>query len=182
MLTRAELAAVFLATPEFEAKAAPVARLYLSYFLRVPDYSGLDFWIGRHRAGESIESISDRFASSPEFAGRYGSLDDHHFVDRVYRNVLGRAPDAAGQSFWTAKLAAATSRGQVMLSFSESPEYHALTGNEVFVTMVYAGMLRRAPDPEGFARWVDFLDAGNSREALIREVLESPEYRRRFLP
>jgi hypothetical protein len=180
-MTRAAIVAQFLGSTEFEAMAAPVTRLYLSYFLRIPDYGGLDFWITRFRGGESLESISSQFVASPEFSARYGSLDNAQFIDRVYRNVLGRAPDAGGEAFWTGKLATMT-RGQLMLAFSESPEFRSLTANEVLVTMLYAGMLRRAPEAAGFAHWVSYLDAGNSREALIQTFLESPEYRNRFLP
>jgi hypothetical protein len=73
-------------------------------------------------------------------------------------------------------------RGQVMLAFSESPEYRAFIGNEISVTMMYIGMLRRAPDSQGFANWVDYMDRGNSGQALINGFLGASEYRQRFLP
>lgn len=179
-MTRADLVSRFIASAEFEARVAPVARLYLGYFLRIPDHDGLAFWTARYRGGESIESISEAFAASPELRGRYGSLDDEQFVERVYRNVLGRAPDSGGLAFWRGELAS-ISRGRMMIAFSESAEFRALTSNEVFVTMAYAGMLRRAPEPSGFAAWVGFLDAGNPREAMLQVILDSPEYRSRFL-
>jgi hypothetical protein len=74
------------------------------------------------------------------------------------------------------------SRGQVMLGFSESAEYRGLISAEVFVTMAYSGMLRRAPDAGGFSFWVQSMDAGQSGLALINGFLVSPEYRSRFLP
>lgn len=181
-MTRAEALAQFLASNEFEAMVSPVTRLYLAYFLRIPDYGGLDYWLKQHRAGMRIESISNYFSASPEFQSRYGSLSDTQFVERVYSNVLGRAPDPQGQSFWTGKLATGSARGEVMIGFSESPEYRSLTSSETFVTMVYAGMLRRAPDPAGYAAWVSWLDAGNPPRGMIETVLGSPEYRSRFMP
>jgi hypothetical protein len=36
---------------------------------------------------------------------------------------LDRAPDAGGQAYWIAQLAAGLSRGDLMLYFSESPEF-----------------------------------------------------------
>jgi len=69
-----------------------------------------------------------------------------------------------------------------MLGFSESPEYRALIANEVYVTMMYVGMLRRAPEPAGFTFWVNYLDSGNSGLALINGFIASQEYRNRFLP
>jgi hypothetical protein len=55
--------------------------------------------------------------------------------------------------------------------------------NEVFVTMMYAGMLRRTPELTGFNGWVAFLDAGTyTREQVINGFFQSTEYRARFLP
>jgi len=71
----------------------------------------------------------------------------------------------------------------VLLGFSESAEYQAQMAHEVFVTMMYAGMLRRTPEPAGFNGWLSALDAGTyTREQVINGFFLSEEYRRRFLP
>lgn len=103
----------------------PVARLYRAYFEREADRDGLRYWIS---TGLPAQAISDAFASSAEFQGRYGALSNADFVDLVYRNVLGRASDPAGQEYWLQALGAGTSRGAVMLGFSESPEFIERTG------------------------------------------------------
>jgi hypothetical protein len=182
-LTRAQMAEAFFNSAEFQGVIAPVARLYFAYFLRIPDYAGLQYWIGQFKAGSSLATISQAFASSGEFVARYGALGNSQFVTLVYNNVLGRAPDAAGLSFWTGQLnSGAMSRGAVMLAFSESAEYRGLIANEVYVTMMYTGMLRRSPDPGGFNFWVSYLDSGNSGLALTGGFITSAEYRSRFLP
>lgn len=181
--TRAQVVEQFFLSPEFQGAIAPVARLYFAYFLRVPDREGLEFWSGRHAAGTPLQSISDFFATSPEFVARYSALTNAEFVALVYRNVLGREPDSAGLTFWTGQLdSGATTRGGMMVGFSESAEYQAAIASEVYVTMMYLGMLRRGPDDVGFDFWVDYLDAGNSGIALISGFLSSSEYRQRFLP
>lgn len=181
--TRAQVIDFFFASPEFQGVIAPVARLYFAYFRRIPDYDGLQFWFGYSRAGHPLEAISELFAGSPEFAMTYGGLDNAAFVTLVYQNILGRVPDAGGFAHWKGRLdSGAMTRGQLMVAFSESPEYRALTFNDVYVTMTYSAMLRRAPDPGGFAFWVGYLDAGNSGLALIDGFLGSSEYRWRFLP
>ncbi len=97
--------------------------------------------------------------------------------------MLGRAPDSVGLAFWTQQLdSGARNRGQVMTGFSESEEYRAAISAEIYVTMMYVGMLRRAPEPGGFAFWVGQQDAGNSGLALIDGFLGAPEYRSRFVP
>jgi hypothetical protein len=75
------------------------------------------------------------------------------------------------------------SRGQVLLGFSDSPEYQAAMANEVFVTMMYSGMIRRTADPSGFSAWVSILDAGTlTREQVINGFYLSTEYHNRFMP
>jgi hypothetical protein len=181
--SRGQVIESFFGSQEFQGTIAPVARLYFAYFLRIPDYPGLNFWIGYYRAGNSLEAISNAFAGSAEFTDTYGSLDNGQFVNLVYQNVLGRAPDAAGFDFWKGRLdSGAATRGQVMFGFSESEEYRGSSDSMVYVTMMYVGMLRRAPEQQGFDFWVGYRNAGNSGLALIDAFLGSQEYRNRFLP
>ena len=172
----------FFNSAEFQGQLAPVTRLYFAYYLRIPDYSGLQYWIGQFKAGASLETISNAFASSPEFASRYGALNNSQFVSLVYTNVLGRAPDATGLSYWTGQLAGGMTRGQMMAQFSESAEYQARIGDSVYVTMIYVGMMRRSPDQPGFDYWVGYKKAGNSGIALIDAFLAGAEYQKRFMP
>jgi hypothetical protein len=172
----------FFDSPEFAVAIAPVVRLYFAFFRRVPDYGGLQFWIGRSRAGMGLGAIAEFFAGSAEFAATYGALDDAAYVELLYNNVLGRAPDPGGRAFWISRLAAGMTRGQVMLGFSESAEYMAASRSKVLATMAYAGMLRRAPEPGGFEFWTRFIDSGNAEAALVAAFFSSAEYRARFLP
>ena len=128
-----------------------------------------------------MEAISDSFAGSEEFRQRYGALSNETFVNLVYQNILGRSPDSGGYAFWAGELnSGRRTRGQVMIGFSESAEYKGLTGHEVYVTMMYVGMLRRSLEDEGFNFWVDYLDRGNSGLALIDGFLYLQEYADRF--
>ena len=180
--TRAQVIDSFFNSPEFQA-VTPIARLYFAYFLRIPDYAGLLYWVNLSRNGMSLDSISEAFAQSPEFITRYGSLNNADFVTLVYQNVLGRAPDPAGFAYWTGLLNSGTyTRGQVMLGFSESPEYRTSSFNKVYVTQMYVGMLRRSPDQAGFDYWVHQMELGQSGLNLINGFLVAPEYRSRFLP
>jgi alpha-tubulin suppressor-like RCC1 family protein len=181
-MSRGQVIESFFGSPEFQGTIAPVARLYFAYFLRIPDYAGIDFWIGYYRAGNPMQAISDFFAQSGEFQALYGALDNGAFVDLVYQNVLGRAPDPDGLAFWKGQLdAGQMTRGQVMLGFSESEEYRNAIFSSVYVTMAYIGMLRRAPEQGGFDFWVGYMNAGNPGLALLDLFLAAPEYRERFL-
>ena len=180
-MTRAQVIESFFWSEEFRARIAPIVRLYFAYFLRIPDYEGLMFWINAYNSGGSLEAISDFFAGSEEFQQHYGALSNEGFVNLIYQNILGRAPDPGGYAFWVGELNSGRwTRGQVMIGFSESAEYKGLTSHEVYVTMMYVGMLRRSPEEAGFNFWVNYLDSGNSGLALIDGFLNSQEYADRF--
>ena len=179
--TRLTMADTYFNSAEFQGSAAPIARLYFAYFLRIPDYGGLTHWIGQFRGGQTLNQVSQSFAQSAEFVGTYGNLNNNQFVSLVYQNVLGRAPDTAGLTYWVGQLAT-ISRGAMMAQFSESPEYAALIRNKVYVTMMYSAMLRRAPDQGGFDFWVGQLNGGQTGQGLVNSFLNAAEYRGRFLP
>jgi hypothetical protein len=180
--TRPQAINSFFNSNEFQNTTAPVTRLFFAFFLRIPDFGGLNFWVGQLKAGVPLATISEEFAQSVEFQNRYGSLNNSEFVTLVYNNVLGRAPDPGGLAFWTSQLDNGATRGQVMLAFSESTEFRNSIANEVFVTQIYVGMLRRSPDLGGFNFWVGALDGGAPGLNLITAFFVSAEYHNRFLP
>ena len=84
-------------------------------------------------AGSPLDVIAQNFSNSPEFTTRYGSLTNDQYINLVYQNVLGRAPDPDGYNFYFTRLQNGTmTRGQMMIGFSESPEFQQLTSDEVF--------------------------------------------------
>lgn len=168
----AEAIASVIESPPFQDTVSPLVRLYLAYFERVPDYEGLDYYIGQRERGRLLDDIADEFAGSREIGIRYGSLDNAAFVDRVYRNVFEGAEDAQQRASWLAQLeSGAVTRGQMMLAYSESAAFRTATANEVFVSMAYAEILGRAVPPGELSHWVGFLDAGNSTDAVIQGLL-----------
>jgi uncharacterized protein (DUF1800 family) len=180
--TRQQLVETFLTSPEFDGRIAPVTRLYFAYFNRMPDLAGLRYWSGEAASGKTLESISNAFATSGEFVATYGALTNTQFVTRVYQNILGREPDAAGLNYWRGELDAnRQSRGALMVSFSESTEYRAKIGPTVSTTMLYVSLLQRLPDAAGLTYWAGEIARGVSVQALINPFITSAEYRIRFL-
>jgi hypothetical protein len=164
-----------LTAPEFEARVAPVARLYWAYFDRIPDTDGLLHWIHETGSGATLDTVSQAFAGSNEFQGTYGSLSDPQFVQLVYRNVLDRAPDGEGEAYWAERLRnGSSSRGQVMTGFSESPEYRGGLASKVRVVLAYVAMLERSPDQGGLDHW-----SALGVNGLVQGVYSSDEYRSR---
>ena len=59
---------------------------------------------------------------APEYQGRFGGESNTQFVTALYEGALGRAPDPAGLDSWNAMLGSGTSRAQIAVDISESPE------------------------------------------------------------
>ncbi|MCB0971605.1 MAG: VCBS repeat-containing protein [Acidimicrobiales bacterium] len=177
--TPGELVASWRESYDQRTDVDTVARLYRAYFLRDPDPSGLDFWVARRRAGWNLIHISSSFAASSEFRTRYGSLSHAQFVDRVYRNVLGRAPDPSGRAFWIGRLERGTPRGQVMLDFSEANEYIVAQQHYVDIGVLFARIPRRLATAQEQADLVARLRSGTSLAAIADELLAGSEWRQR---
>lgn len=105
-----------------------IKRLYRAYYWRDADSSGLEFWRNQAATGLSIWSISGYFETAPEFVDRYGDLNNREFIDLVYRNVMERGADDAGERYWLDRMRNGTTRGELMVYFSDSPEYRDRTG------------------------------------------------------
>lgn len=179
--SRADCVNSFVFSEEFQQKVAPVSRLFLAYFMRIPDTSGLQFWINEKLNGKTINTISDSFAASTEFINTYGSLDNTAFVNLVYSNLFNRSADTGGFNYWKGQLDnSIDTRGNVMASFSESTENVSLTQSNIRVISFYYGMLRRAPDQGGYDFWVNELKIGKSPNELINGFIGSVEYQQRF--
>ena len=162
-------------------QSAPVIRLYLGYFLRIPDYSGMDYWFRQVRAGRPLDLASSQFAGSSEFINRYGELDNEGFLIQIYNNLFDRDPDPGGLDYWKRRLDGGAKRGWVMRQMCESSEYRTKTAAEVAVTQVYAGMLRRAPDPSGYSYWANKVRTSESGlRQLIQSIRTGTSYANRF--
>ena len=160
-----------------------MARLYEAYFDRAPDGGGLTFWREQRAGGRSLDSVSDEFARSPEFAETYGALGDEAFVDLVYGNVLDRDPDAGGRAFWLDQLANGRTRGSLMTLFSESPEFIETTGTQVApssteaaVARLYAAMFGREADPAGLDHWVSEVNRGVPIDDVAWHFIRTEEF------
>ena len=123
-----------------------------------------------------------RLHGSAEFAERYGNPEDTAFVTLLYRNVLGREPDAPGLQTWTIALAGGESRADVVLDFSESAENIGLTSAGVEqglwlrddsaaqVARLYHTTLNRLPDADGLVTWTNALQSGEIPSRNLERV------------
>jgi hypothetical protein len=75
--------------------------LYIAYFDRAPDALGLCYWASRLADGMSLQQIAKSFFVQPETLAAFpAGQSTEAFITQVYANMLGRAPDAPGLSYW----------------------------------------------------------------------------------
>lgn len=150
------LAAALTPFIDSDSTAADVDRLYVAYFLRLPDYGGYRYWISRMADDLGLVDMADHFAGSPEFQERYGSLDFAEFLDQLYRDVLGREPDEAGKAYWLDRLADpddTVTRGTIVAFFTDSPEMRELAGLRNELVALSALLEDRMPTDAEIAAW-----------------------------
>lgn len=77
-----------------------IQQLYVAYFNRPADASGITFWANAMANGVTAEQVSAAFAASEEYKTEYNQSTYTGVVTQVYDNLFGRAPDATGLAFW----------------------------------------------------------------------------------
>ncbi|WCO66603.1 DUF4214 domain-containing protein [Iamia majanohamensis] len=148
-----------------------VTGLYRDALDREPEPAGLDYWVGRLRAGEKVNRLGALVYGSGEFYGKAGGTDEA-FVDELYTRILHRSADAAGSAYWVGRVGA-IGRGSVASSFFASIESR---GDRV--DALYDQILGRAADPGGRSYWIDRLATDNDVRLAVL-LASSGEFRNR---
>lgn len=146
-------AALYYYTP-YQPNAAALANLYGT--APCGAYGNRNFW----------RIYSDWFGSTQEIAG------SREYITSLYNDVLGRAPEnETAMNYWVTKMATGFSRAQMASAFNNSDEYR---NNKI--RDAYSRALKRQPEPEGAAYWLDALRRGQlSPDDLYSTFLYSDE-------
>ncbi len=73
--------------------------------------------------GAGLGEVAAAFIGSQEFIGMYGAAPSHRdCLDKVYHNILHRAPDQAGFDYWLGVMNAGLGATEVLAQFSQSGE------------------------------------------------------------
>jgi hypothetical protein len=101
---------------------------------------------------------------------------------RLYQACFDRAPDAEGLGFWIKKLdAGALTLNDAAAFFLNSEEFAAVyappeeLADVHYLALLYANVLDRAPDAEGFGFWRDEQAKGVTRADMLVYFSESAE-------
>jgi hypothetical protein len=138
--------------------------LYKALLGRAPDVLGLESAAAALTNGASPAALAASILGSGEYAAKNASpLSDAAYVSSLFTNVLNRAADPAGQSFFLNELSAGLSRATVASQIATSNEAQGLLqptfsagvavtdAASAQVGRLYYGVLGRTPDANGLA-------------------------------
>ncbi|MBI1773624.1 MAG: DUF4214 domain-containing protein, partial [Burkholderiales bacterium] len=85
--------------------ASTIQKLYIAYFNRPADVAGLTYWEGQLDGNKiSLAGLAQSFSEQVEYVATYGGKSTADVVTALYKNLFGRAPDAAGLIYWATQI------------------------------------------------------------------------------
>ncbi len=156
--------------PVSSANARFVVDAYQTLLGRDPDTSGLDFHLSRLAAGGARSRLAVTYALLFSTEGSRGE------VDRAYADLLQRAADATGRTYWTNHL---EGHGVVDLRvlLLASDEYRNRAGgtDQAWIEALYLDVLGRGADASGLAYWLAQARSGVARALIAAAFYQSDE-------
>ncbi|HMJ79169.1 MAG TPA: DUF4214 domain-containing protein [Iamia sp.] len=146
-------------------------RLYDRILGRVPDAASRTYWIDRLVAGERVSTVASFLYGSPELYTAAGGTAEG-YVAFLYRDILGREPDAAGAAYWEGRIAGGASRIGLARAWYLTPEATGLRAGVMFLDL-----LHRPPSVAERSSWAERLRRIDERQVTAAIVSSSEAYR-----
>jgi YD repeat-containing protein len=108
----AAIAAAVNAIPD-AANRTTLAQLYVALLGKSPDLDGFRYWVGQREQGIPAATVAQHLVDA---APAVAALSDADFIQALYRNAFGTAPDAPALAYWTGQAAGKT-RGALALQW-----------------------------------------------------------------
>ena len=160
-----------------------VQNLYRELLGRDPDTGGDSFWLNiiqQQNNAVGRTSVVQGFLNSAEYK--------IHYVTSLFEIFLGRAPDAGGLTFWTAKMGEPGTPGGntgsadekfVLAAILGSDELFIKSGNtpQGWINTLYEDVFGRAADGAGLQFWMSEAATRGTgdRDGVVRDLLSTPE-------
>ena len=152
-----------------------VNRQFADVLGRAPFDMERDILVSRLDGGLLPERAIEELVKSDDSFNSAGAI-----VRFYYGYFAGRDPDTGGMLYWLDQHRNGVSLSVIASVFSQSAEFQNQYGsitNSQFVDLVYQNVLHRAPDADGRAYWLDVLNQGWPRWAMMQLFTESAEHR-----
>jgi hypothetical protein len=149
-----------------EYRKRVVDNLYQQYLHRPADPTGEAIFVNDLQIGVTVEQVAAAIAGSPEYFQTRGGGTNTGFLDALYQDALGRAPDPTGRAIFLQDLAQGISRTAVAAAILASTEYR-----QDLVTSFYGQLLDRTPDSGGLNNWAGELQKGATDQMVIAGMI-----------
>lgn len=157
-----------------EHRADEVDQFYVAILHRSPAPIEQTFWVNAMLNGVSEQSVLWALLMSPEYQAAHPSNLD--FLDGLYADVVGRAPDAPGLADALQVLNSGVSRAAVATAYLFSTE---VEGN--IINSYYLAFLHRGATPQEEQLWLGLLQTGQATlESVGEMILASDAYFAQF--
>ena len=148
-----------------------VDQFYQTFLHRPADAAGRAGWVNALLNGVTEANVVIAFVTSPEYTRLHP--DASSYVTGLYEDILGRAPDAAGQSFWE-RILSTGQRSRAAVA------YYFLSSSESLFQAVhdyYVDFLGREPSLAEEQGYVNAMASGQLTPATVTALfLGSQEY------
>ena len=84
--------------------ATEIQALYVAYFNRPAEPTGLQFWLDRANAKGGADAVANEFSNSKEYTDLFAGKSETTIVNTIYLNLFGRAAEPKGLIEWANKL------------------------------------------------------------------------------
>lgn len=199
-ITGADIVYSFITSSEFVgynySDEEFVRILYRALYNREADPTGFNQWTSDLESGLSRRYVCSSFIGSDEFKNTchrcnitpgtlsVTSITDRNpqvtrFVDRMYRLIMHRKPDAKGLENWVSNISSGTiTAGQAIEGFFYSDEFIGFNvSDSEYIEISYNTVLDRSSDAEGRQHYLDALNNGLSRRYVLRQHVASNEFK-----
>jgi subtilisin family serine protease len=200
---RISVSANFFRSQEFQLKGLFVYRFYKLALNRQPLYAEIVVDMASVTGTTTAElqqkkgAFTTAFAQRQEFTNLNNAMTTQQFVDTLMNRYALQSvttPDPANPDGTTKVTLTradlvnrlnqqSLTRAQVLRAIADSDQVGAAEFNPAFVAMQYFGYLRRDPDAQGYANWLQTINANPADfRSMVNGFMNSQEYRLRFGP
>lgn len=132
-----------------------------SFIFKIPVYKNMPITACAKPGGDSLEN--EKLVA---------------FIERLYKNMLGRKSDPDGMYHWyTGLQSGSMTAAEVVRRFVNSPEFTKKgLSDEDYIECMYATLMNRKSDPSGKQHWLEILEGGSSRDYVLARFVVSAEF------
>lgn len=99
------------------ASANDIQNLYIAYFNRPADVTGLSYWTSGAQANFSAVQIAQLFSQQAEYADAFANLTTTQTVNTLYKNLFNHNAEPTGLAYWAGQISNGTfTIGQVAIA------------------------------------------------------------------